>query len=273
MRYRPEAILFVLALVALGPQIHLTQADSSEHSLETELSRILPDLDADEIDELTSEGELSLPYGLEPGSLPSVRFAPAFGPEIMADIVVIDPKIGVEVLFLIDAPAGITGIDTKLLATMQSITTMEGIEYYSASRDRMRTLFYESYVVGDADGNERRPDPRPTVLPETDQIYIYQHDSSFGRNVLELTYTVSQDAIRLRMRNLTRMLYRGIIPAVGPEELGLNLVVYPLGDKVLFYGNSAANPVSLLGMEARVQRSFYNRLVALYQWFLTQTSD
>lgn len=137
----------------------------------------------------------------------------------------------------------------------------------------MRTLFYESYVVEDADGSERRPDPRPTELTGTDQIYIYQHDSSFGRNVLELTYTVSQDAIRLRMRNLTRMLYRGIIPAVGPEELGLNLVVHPLGDKVLFYGNSAANPISLLGMEARVQRSFYNRLVALYQWFVSQTSD
>jgi len=273
MRYRFEAILFALALLSLGPQLHLTQADSRERSLETELSRILPDLGTAEIDELVSVGELSLPYGLEPGSSPSVRFAPAFGPQIMDDIVAIDPKIGVEVLFLIDAPVGVAAVDADLLATMQAITTMEGIEYYSASRDRMRTLFYESYVVEDADGSERRPDPRPTELTGTDQIYIYQHDSSFGRNVLELTYTVSQDAIRLRMRNLTRMLYRGIIPAVGPEELGLNLVVHPLGDKVLFYGNSAANPISLLGMEARVQRSFYNRLVALYQWFVSQTSD
>lgn len=273
MRYRPEAILFVLTLIALGPQIHLAQADSTEHSLETELSRVLPDLDSATIDELMSEGELMLLYGLEPGSSPSVRLAPAFGPDIMSDILAIDPKIGVEVLFLIDAPAGATGVDAELLATMQAITTMQGIEYYSASRDRMRTLFYESYVVGDADGNGRRPDPKPTELVETDRIYIFQHDSSFGRNVLELTYTVGQDAIRLSMRNLTRMLYRGIVPAVGPELLGLNLVVHPLGEKVLFYGNSAANPVSLLGMEARVQRSFYNRLVALYQWFLSQTTD
>lgn len=73
------------------------------------------------------------------------------------------------------------------------------------------------------------------------------------------------------MRNLTRMLYQGIVPAVGPEELGLNLVVVPLGERLLFYGNSAARPISLLGMEARVQRSFYNRLVALYRWFLDQT--
>lgn len=265
--------MIALALLALGSQISPLQADTSESQLEADLSRLLPELAPESIDELMTTGELSLPYGLEPGSSPSVRFAPAFGPEILGDILAIDPKIGVEVLFLVDAPAGVTGIDAELLATMQAITTMEGIEYYSASRDRMRTLFYESYVVSDAEGNDRRPDPRPTELTETDQIYIYQHDSSFGRNVLELTYTVSGDAIRLRMRNLTRMLYRGIIPAVGPEELGLNLVVYPLGDKVLFYGNSAANPISLLGMEARVQRSFYNRLVALYEWFLSQTSD
>lgn len=273
MRHRPAAILIVLALMALGPQISPLQADTPELSLEAELSRLLPELEPETIDELMTTGELSLPYGLEPGSSPTVRFAPAFGPQIMQDILAIDPRIGVEVLFLVDAPAAVTGIDVELLAAMQAITTMEGIEYYSASRDRMRTLFYESYVVADPDGNERLPDPQPNELSETDQIYIYQHDSSFGRNVLELTYTVSRDAIRLRMRNLTRMLYRGIIPAVGPEELGLNLVVYPLGDKVLFYGNSAARPVSLLGMEARVQRSFYNRLVALYQWFLSQTTD
>ncbi len=265
--------MIVLALLALGPQVSPLQADTPESSLQAELSRLLPELATETIDELIATGELSLPYGLEPGSSPTVRLAPAFGAEIMNDILAIDPKIGVEVLFLVDAPAGVIEIDAELLATMQAITTMEGIEYYSASRDRMRTLFYESYVVADADGSERVPDPRPTSLSATDQIHIYQHDSSFGRNVLELVYTVNTNAIRLRMRNLTRMLYRGIIPAVGPEELGLNLVVFPLGDKVLFYGNSAANPVSLLGMEARVQRSFYNRLVALYRWFITQTSD
>lgn len=265
--------MIVLALIALAPQVPSLQADSSESPLRTELFRLLPELASETIDELMETGELSLPYGLEPGSSPTVRLAPAFGSQIMGDILAIDPRIGVEVLFLVDAPRGINGVDAELLATMQAITTMEGIEYYSASRDRMRTLFYESYVVAGPDADERLSDPRPTRLTASDRIYIYQHDSSFGRNVYELTYTATEDAVRLRMQNLTRMMYRGIIPAVGPEELGLDLVVYPLGDKVLFYGNSAARPVSLLGMEARVQRSFYNRLVALYQWFLSQTSD
>jgi hypothetical protein len=103
------------------------------------------------------------------------------------------------------------------------------------------------------------------------RIHIFQRDSSFGRNVLELTYTVTDHAVRLRMRNLSRMYYQGIVPAVAPENLELNLIVVPMGEKMLFYGNSAARPIGLFGMESRVQRSFYNRLAALYRWFLAES--
>lgn len=232
------------------------------------LAAVVPGLTASEREELIHAGELSLQYGIESDSTISVRLAPAFAEAIRADLNAIDPKIGVEVLFLVAAPHGLDRVDARLLTTLQSFSTMEGIEYYSATRDRMRTLFHESYVVAGPASSERLPDPHVPALPESDQIYVYQRDSSFGRNVLELNYTVTDTAIRLQMRNLTRMNYQGIVPAVGPGDLSLDLVVYPFGEHLLFYGNSGARPLSLLGMEARVQRSFYNRLVALYHWFL-----
>ncbi|MFW5741850.1 MAG: DUF6675 family protein [Spirochaetota bacterium] len=271
MRPRLTAI-FALTILGLAfGEVVLAQQDRTDDDLSSRLQTLLPQLTPAELGELTRTGELTLPYGRKPDSDVSVRLAPSFASRIESDLRAIDPKIGVEVLFLVDASPSLSTVDAELVTTLQAISTMEGIEYYSASRERMRTLFHESYVIAGPDDRTRRPDPVLESVPKRDLIHIFQRDSSFGRNVLELIYTVDERAVHLRMRNLTRMLYQGLVPAVGPEQLGLNLVVVPLGERLLFYGNSAANPISLLGMEARVQRSFTNRLVALYRWFLDQT--
>lgn len=173
-------------MLAVG-QLVFAQADSADSDLSSRLRALLPHLSLAEVGELTETGELALPYGLEPGSDVSVRLAPAFASGIESDLKAIDPKIGVEVLFLVDAPPGVSEVDAALLTTLQAISTMEGIEYYSASRDRMRTLFHESYVIAGPDDRTRRPDPVLGSVPDTDRLHIFQRDSSFGRNVLELT--------------------------------------------------------------------------------------
>lgn len=270
MRPRFPAIFMLVCLTLAVPVIVVAQTDSESVTLRSALAELLPELTRAEIDALITAGELSGAYGTHAGDgeSVSVRLAPAYAAEIRDDLAALQPRIGVEALFLVDAPDAAEEITPELFRRMQAMSTMEGIEYYSASRDRMRILFHESYVIEGPDDRTRRPDPEVTTVPREDTLHVFQRDSSFGRNVLELTYVTSEEAVRLRMRNLTQMFYQGIIPAVGPGGLGLNLVVVPLGERVLFYGNSAASPITLLGMEARVQRSFYNRLVALYRWFV-----
>jgi hypothetical protein len=263
-------------LIALGPQITPAYADNTGDPRGSSLSELLPGLTREELDRLIASGELA--YAIESGAEPSVRLAPSFAAEILADIQSLEPTIGVEVLFLADAPEGAAPngaapngarrIDAELMTTLHAVGTMAGIEYYSASRGRMRTLFHESFIVDSPEDLRPRPDPVIESVESSSRIYVYQRDSSFGRNVLEVTYTVDGDAVRMRMRNLTRMNYQGIVPAVGENDLVLNIVVHLLGERLLFYGNSAARPTSLFGMEARVQESFQNRLVAIYRWFL-----
>ncbi len=197
-----------------------------------------------------------------------VEFAPAFADSILQDNATIDPTIGVEVLFVLRETHE---IDAALLTQLQAISTMEGIEYYSASRERMRTLFVESWVVDEANRREALPDPSASTLSDADTIFIRQRDSSFGVNYSRLDYSVREEAVRLRMTNLDSMSYRGIIPAVSAGRLQLNIVLVPFDGGTLFYGASAARPISLLGMDERVQRSFYHRLVALHSWFVGQT--
>ncbi len=266
MQQRLPAIVLAVTLLAFYYSPAGAET-ATEPSLEDRLLEALPDLPSATLKELLDTGEINRRYATD-DSLPQVLLAPAFANEITMDVETIDPTIGVEVLFLVDSPLPANEITLPVFHTMQAMSTMEGIRYYSASRERMRTFFHESYVIDDPDNRERVPDPKTPRVPNRSTIHVFQHDSSFGKNVYELDYEVENEAMLLQMTNLTQMYYKRVLPALGPEQLQMHLVVRPLGDKLLFYGTSAARPGFLFGMEDRVVRSFYNRLVALHDWFV-----
>ncbi|TFH03818.1 MAG: hypothetical protein E4H09_04580 [Spirochaetales bacterium] len=277
MRILRAAILAMTILVFPGLQFVTAQENAASGAprttkpvptpeLERLVSDLLPMLSPAELSTLLTAGELSSTSETTVAG----RIAPAFGREILKAVNRLNPSVQVEVLLLVPAPDKNNTIGPETYTILQSMSTMKEIEYYSASRGRMRVLFHDSYVVDDPTNRRRVPDPITTIVPRTERLYAYQHDSSFGRNVLEITYTTNQDSVKVTMQNLTRMLYQGIIPAVGPELLQLHLVIRPVGDHILFYGVCAARPVSLLGMEDRIRTSFYNRIVALHFWYMNQ---
>lgn len=180
-----------------------------------------------------------------------------------------EPKVGVEALFLLrERLAGDSEAerDLALYNIFRSVSTMEGIEYYSASRERMRIFYEESYAVADPDSREALPDPTVSEIPRRDRIHVYQRDSSFGRNVYTVEYVRREDAYLMSMTNLTRMYY-GIFPVVAPENLEIHLTVVETEEGYLFYGACGVNVISLFGLEDRAKDSFYNRIEALYRWF------
>ncbi len=278
MRHRGPATFCYLFVALIGVQIIAAQTNTPSSppdalaAVRPCIEERLPHATTVEIDRLIAEGRLLGSGLVEPDTPPRLRLAPLFRDSVRQDIVSLDPTFAVEVLFLVPAPELARHVDVELVTVLQSISTMEGIEYYSESRGRMRTLFHESHLIRDPEQPARLPDPTATALPDGETLYAYQRDSSFGRNVLELTYVATVEGVRLRMRNLTRMLYRGVLPAVGPESLEIDLVVVPVQGHVLFYGVAAARAAPLFGLEDRVERSFTNRLEALYRWFLGRVS-
>ena len=265
-----KAILVLLIVVSAGtmtsPVFSQDAVADTRSGLEDAIATLVPGLTETELKMLTSEGEVTNMY--EAPAVP--RLAPAFADVVAANLAALSPGLGVELIGLHRKPGATSFPQERIFTILQSISTMTGIEYYSASRGYMRTLFYESYIIDSPDDRNRLPDPVWQVVPEHDQLYIYQRDSSFGKNILQLDYRTDGDAILLTMRNLTRMLYRGIVPAVGPEQLILHIVVMPVGDYLLFYGSSGADPIGLLGMEERARTSFHNRILALRNWYLGQ---
>jgi hypothetical protein len=159
----------------------------------------------------------------------------------------------------------------KLYNLLRSVSSMKGIEYYSASRRRKRTLFAESYAIDDPVKRQRLPDPLVDEIPPSATIYIFQEDLTFGKNVYrsDYHYDVEEGALALRNENLTPMRYL-LMTMVQPAQSLTWIVLIPYEGNLLFYGLACARTASLFGLEKSKEDSFYNRLKAIYGWYTAE---
>lgn len=182
-----------------------------------------------------------------------------------------DPRVGIEISVEIPVqPSAFTaGGILEIYNILRTPSTMEGLEYYSASRGEMRVFYEESYAIASPSETDPIADPIVREIPERDTIYAYQRDGSFGRNVQRLEYTNLDDGILLLIENETTMVYK-VVPLVRPGNLRIFLFVHPRPDRgvIEFYGNLAVRVPAMFGLQDRARNSFYNRIVALHDWFL-----
>lgn len=190
---------------------------------------------------------------------------------IEENLLQLHPRVGIEIL--VEIPARAQAFSNEGLLAIYNIlrtpSTMEGIEYYSASRDEMRVFYEESYAIADPGDTTRVADPIVSRIPDHDTVYAYQRDGSFGRNVQRLEYRQMQDGFLVLMENETTMVYK-VIPLVSPGNLRTFLFVHPVPERgvIEFYGNLAVRVPAMFGLQERARNSFYNRIVALHDWFL-----
>jgi len=219
---------------------------------------------------LAASGELrgSLAHGALPKLVP---FLPRRA-DLLAEVRALQPTVGVEILAIypgtgvpLDTPEALR----RLYNLMHAASRMKGLEYYSASRRRMRTLFAESYSIDDP--ASRRPVPDRVFdgeLPAEDRTFLFQQDLTFGGTVYRVEYFVDEGVLSLHTANLTPMRYLGI-PMIRERESLTWICLAPYGTRILFYGLTCGKPLRLLGLEkSRAQEdSFYHRLKAIYGWY------
>jgi hypothetical protein len=228
----------------------------------------LPDLlDAGRWQELAARGELSR-YLRAGEDLPLMPRGAAWEP-LRQKVRQLDPTVGAELLLLIDTPLpelhSPEGM-RLLYNTLLSVSRMKGLQYYSASRRRMRFLFEESYAVDSPDGKKRIADPLVEEVPPDNALYVYQKDLSFGENIHRLELRCDGQSITMEMRNLKPITYL-VFPLVRPMDSISILVLVPRGGQVLLYGLSAARMASFFGLEQKKEESFYHRMRAIAGWF------
>jgi hypothetical protein len=182
----------------------------------------------------------------------------------------LDPTLAVETLYLYKKPnpAVIWNEDlrTALFNQMTALSTLAGIEYFSATRNTMRTFYEFSSVIDSPSSKNPLSDPVFNKSPAQYTLFARQKDLTFGDNIYRYDYKTTEGALFFIQENMTSMNY-GIIPAVGKNKLRSVLAVIDCGDSLLIYAVSMAKAASIPGMTDRIGNSFKNRADAVYKWF------
>lgn len=176
-----------------------------------------------------------------------------------------------ENLYLYKKPSDHITIDdtTHISNILHSVSTMEGIEYYSTSRKKMRTLYEKSYAVQPRMTKKKKTswEKAPDDLTAQTQL-VLQKDLTFGEFIYQYSYYAENNCVSFVCENTEKLMY-GIFSLVNPYEMNVSLLIFDLGDYVLAYANTRANFARLPGIEKKLKNSFSSRADALYQWFIT----
>jgi hypothetical protein len=162
-------------------------------------------------------------------------------------------------------PAWSSAERAALFNSALAISSLEGIQYYSASRGTMRTFYEYSRIIDSPDTKRELPDPR-YAEPAGLSLYARQRDLTFGDNIYEYRYHAGADSFIFVQRNLTA-LKTGIITAVGRDKLRSLVAVIDAGDGLLVYAVSLAQARAIPGLGNRIGNSFTNRAQAILEWF------
>jgi len=188
----------------------------------------------------------------------------------------LEPNILVETLSLYQRPrssrqtANPTGWSrdeqTAIFNQLTALSTLTGIQYYSASRKAMRVFYESSTVIDNPTEKKPLPDPAFAVLPNSHILYARQRDLTFGDNIYRFEYHAGADIIFFSQENLSSM-SAGIIPAIGKNKFRTVLAVIDTGDTLLIYAAAMAKTASVPGLGDRIGSSFTNRVKAILKWF------
>jgi hypothetical protein len=180
----------------------------------------------------------------------------------------LNPGIFVETLSLYKKPGGLSWTAEErrdLYNEALSISSLAGIQYFSATRNTMR-IFYETSTVINSP-TIKRPLPDPVFAePENLVLYARQKDLTFGDNVYRYEYRAGNDSLIFTQENITAMSV-GIITAVGKNRLRTVVAIIDTEDSLLIYVASMAKASTLPGMGERIGNSFTNRTTAILKWF------
>jgi hypothetical protein len=269
-----RAIIIALAIAALTAAA-LSAAGETPKPAAADVLKPATELCAPYYAEMIAAGK-----ALRTSDGPSPRLLPA-GPaaERIREAIVADkPGILVESAFFLPrpAPAERRGREAELAAIyglLRSFSTLEGIQYYSATHKAMRVLFAESYRI-DGPGTKLRlsdqPAPAIADIPRSEALFAFQRDLNFGSNIYSYSFESAPGCVTVTINNLTRLSF-GIIPLVAPKALEMRLLALQASDGIVFYVESdSSSPGPFRG---KLEESFSNRATALFAWFSSRSAS
>ena len=179
-----------------------------------------------------------------------------------------DPVFLLEALYLHKKTQGGVKDVEKISRIIHSVSKLEGLQYYSSSRKKMRTLYEASYIIEDPKTEQRIADPVDNPAADF-SVYVLQKDLTFGKNIYRCRFCSDADSAGFISTNVDALKY-SIFKAMEPENLEASIAVIDLGEYLLVYMLTQATFTAPSVFRERVQNSFRTRGEAIYKWFIAQ---
>ena len=238
---------------------------------ESVLSTLDSFLSAEQRIELLKQGKLLRSVFNKENALP--RLAPLFAvPQTFSESWNKgNPTFLIEALYLYKKTQGGTKDIGKISRILRSVSKLEGLQYYSSSRKKMRTLYEASYMIEDSKTKKRLTDP--IEEPAADfSVYVLQKDLTFGKNIYRYRFCSDADSAGFISTNIDALKY-SVFKVIEPENLEASIAVTDLGDYLLIYALTRVYFTAPSVFRDRVQNSFRTRGEAVYGWFIAQYEE
>ncbi len=180
--------------------------------------------------------------------------------------------LGMEGLYLLgDLPPGYRNSPSrertlKIYNILRSVSTLKGLEYYSETSNKMKTLFEDSWAIDGFESKNKIPDPLVSELKPYDSISIYQKDNRFSKNQYTMSFRNEEANLSTSIINHTPLKVSGVIKMVDPEEMQIHIAIMPYQEGLAVYVMMAA-ATDTRSFRSKAQQSFGNRAIALKNWF------
>lgn len=155
---------------------------------------------------------------------------------------------------------------------LNDITTLEGLEYWSESRGKMRELFTDSWPIDDLESKNKIPVKVYDSIPKQSVQYVHQKDTTFGKSESKISYSAESDSIYMSTVNQTNIRL-AFVKVIDKGYMNLEILVVPTQEGLLYYGASAAKTIKNKLVQEKAGKSFYNRVVAINKWFTGHAAE
>lgn len=175
-------------------------------------------------------------------------------------------KYIVESLYIYEKPTA-DDMTARISAALKKVSALKGVQYYSNTKKKYRTLYEESYCVSD-DGR-RIPD---SEISDNDgkPFRVYQKDTTFGGNYYLYRYFTDSYETGMISVNSDDISYM-FIDVADKENLVMSVLAYDTGKEIAVYVTVSAAFCSFPSfMNDIIDRSFAARSDALFAWLTAQ---
>ncbi len=156
---------------------------------------------------------------------------------------------------------------TEVAKILHSISSLEGIQYYSNTHEEWKTLYHKAGYIENPNSQKFLPDSYYSGTGKT--YYCLLEDNSLGDCVFKINYLECSSAINAKFIIVKPITFMGIT-GISPNNLDILLKVNKTENTVQFVIQIVAKYQTISFLESKLEKSLNARLDALYKWFIDE---